>query len=480
MAKKKPDKAQVATEASGRVRTLTTISYANMVNAGDTQLVSNLWPQIMGSTINPGPAALGGMFTASRILQSVTAPAWGWWSDRYSRRRILSIGCFIWAVFTIMTGLASQSIDLLVWQLLMGVGLAVIVPTTQSLVADYYPPQKRGKAFGILGLAGLLGAIFGTIFATGVAGLGEITLLGLTIESWRFVLFTWGLLSLFTGVVVLLFAKDPLRGGLEPELTKVLTQQKAERYKVKRSDYKKILTNRTFVLILVQGVAGSIPWTGLLFLITWLQYVGFESLTSGIILAFMILGTAMGNLFGGLIGDRAARWRPRSGRILIAQISVFSGIPMTYVMFLLIPMRMDSIILYTLAGAFTGFLISWCSNACNSPIFSEIFEPEIRSTVYSVDTMIEGSAGAIGTLLVGALAEIFFGYKPVPPNVVISTLPEAIRIPNALALSNAMFLTAFIPWTLCLIFYTFVYKTYPRDIEKMRKKLERRGKELER
>jgi hypothetical protein len=338
--------------------------------------------------------------------------------------------------------------------------------------------RREAKPSEILGLGGLLGAIIGTVFATGVAGLGNISLLGLVIEGWRLVLLLWGLLSLFTGLVVLLFAKDPLRGGLEPELVKVLTQEKAQKYKVKRSDYK-ILTNRTFALTLVQGVAGSVPWTGLLFLVTWLQYVGFESLTSGIILAFMILGTAMGNLFGGLVGDRAARWRPKSGRIIIAQISVFSGIPMTYVMFLLIPMSTNSILLYTIAGALTGFLRSWCSNACNSPIFSEIFEPEIRSSVYSVDTMIEGSAGAMGTLIVGALAEIFFGYKPVPSGVEIYTLPAAVRIPNALALSNAMFFVAFVPWTLCLIFYTLVYYAYPRDAEKLRKTLEQRKKEIE-
>jgi len=478
LSKKKPSKSEPQLKAPSRVRTLSTISFANLVNAGDTAMIPQLYPQIQSSKINPGLAELGGMYTASRMLQSLMAPVWGWWSDRSSRRRVLSIGCFIWGLFTILTGLAVQTIDLLIWQLFTAVGLAVIVPTTQSLVADYYPPEKRGKSFGILGLGGLFGAIVGVIFATSVAGFAEVTVFGYTTEGWRLVLIVWGIASFLTGTIVLIFSKDPLRGGLEPELVKALTLQKAERYRAKRSDYRKILTNRTFALILVQGVVGSIPWTGLLFLVTWLQFIGFDSGTSGIVLAMMIVGTALGTLFGGIIGDRAARWRPRSGRILIAQISVFSGIPMTFVMFLLIPMNTSSILLYTVAGALTGFLISWCANGCNSPIFSEIFEPEIRSTVYSVDTMIEGSAGAVGTFLVGLVAEAF-GYIRVPEGVLISSLPDAVKAVNMLALAQAMFLIAFIPWALCLIFYTFVYRTYPGDAENLRNKMEHRRKELE-
>jgi MFS family permease len=465
------------TRVHGRGRSQATVSVANMVNSADTQLLSNLYPQV-GASLGLGLAQLGAATTVRAILQSTTAPIWGWWGDKHSRRRILSVGCFAWAVFTILTGLALPHLylDLVLWQALTGVGLAVLAPTAQSIIADYYPPDRRGKAFGIWGLGGLLGAIFGTIFATALAGT-QVAVLGFTVEGWRFVFVGWGVLSILMGLIVIVFSRDPLRGGLEPELVKTLTAEKAARYKPKKSDYKRILTNRTFLLILLQGVAGSMPWTGLLFIITWLQYVGFEPLTSGIVLAFMMLGTALGNVFGGIIGDRASRWRPRSGRIVIAQISVFSGIPMTYVMFVLIPMQTSSMLLYMLSGAFTGFLISWCGGGCNSPIFSEIFEPEIRSSVYAVDTLVEGSVGALGTFLVGAIAEIVFGYQT--PTVEIPSLPPAVRATNMLAISRAMFFIAFVPWTLCLIFYTLVYLTYPRDAEKLRKTMEQRKKEIE-
>jgi MFS family permease len=470
-------KAKEQMKVHGRRRTQGTISFANMVNSADTQLLSNLYPQV-GPSLGVGAAQLGAATTVRAILQSTTAPVWGWFSDRHSRRRLLSIGCFFWSAFTILTGFVVPHVyfDLLLWQALTGVGLAVLIPTTQSIIADYYPPDRIGKAFGIWGLMGLVGAIFGTIFATAMAD-AKVEILGFTIEGWRFVFIGWGFLSIFLGLVVAAFSKDPLRGGLEPELVKALTAEKAARYKAKGSDYKRILTNRTFLLILLQGVVGSMPWTGLLFIITLLQYVGFEPLTSGIVLAFMMVGTAFGNVFGGIIGDRASKWRPRSGRIVIAQISVFSGIPMTYVLFILIPMQTSSVLLYVLSGAFTGFLISWCGGGCNSPIFSEIFEPEIRSSVYAVDTLVEGSVGAMGTFLVGAIAEVVFGYQT--PTVEISSLPPAIRTMNMLALSRAMFFVAFIPWTLCLIFYTFVYFTYPRDAEKLRKAMEQRGREIE-
>jgi len=47
------------------------------------------------------------------------------------------------------------------------------------------------------------------------------------------------------------------------------------------------------------------------------------------------------------------------------------------------------------------------------------------------------------------------------------------------ALAQGMFIVALISWILCLLFYTFVYKTYPGYAEKIREILELRRKELE-
>lgn len=70
---------------------------------------------------------------------------------------------------------------------------------------------------------------------------------------------------------------------------------------------------------------------------------------------------------------------------------------------------------------------------------------------------------------------MFFGYQTPPLGTEISSLPAAIRTRNMMALAYGMFLVALIPWTLCLILYTLVYKTYPKDAEKMRKILANRG-----
>jgi len=209
--------------------------------------------------------------------------------------------------------------------------------------------------------------------------------------------------------------------------------------------------------------------------VLWWEYMGFDPLTAGLMFSLVAIGAAVGNLMGGWIGDKAAKWRPNSGRIIISQISVFSGIPLTYVIFILIPATTDSMFLYIVLGAITGLLISWCS-AQNYTIFSEVFEPEIRSTVYSVDRVFEGSVASLGTVIVGFIAGLL-GY--VAPSVALDQLPHAVLVTNTTALGQGMFIAAVIPWILCLIFYTFVYKTYPGDREKTRQVLEKRRLELE-
>jgi hypothetical protein len=52
-------------------------------------------------------------------------------------------------------------------------------------------------------------------------------------------------------------------------------------------------------------------------------------------------------------------------------------------------------------------------------------------------------------------------------------------VADVTALAQGMFIVALISWIPCLLFYTFVYRTYPSDAEKIRRTLEQRRKELE-
>ena len=52
-----------------------------------------------------------------------------------------------------------------------GVGLSLVIPNGQSLIADYYEDLDRGKAFGALYLTGAVGAMLGTVFATNISAL---------------------------------------------------------------------------------------------------------------------------------------------------------------------------------------------------------------------------------------------------------------------------------------------------------------------
>jgi hypothetical protein len=55
----------------------------------------------------------------------------------------------------------------LTWAL-NGVGLALMIPNAQSMVADYYAADSRGKAFGMMGLTSATGAMVGALYATNI------------------------------------------------------------------------------------------------------------------------------------------------------------------------------------------------------------------------------------------------------------------------------------------------------------------------
>jgi branched-chain amino acid transport system ATP-binding protein len=125
-------------------------------------------------------------------------------ADRGSRSRLTLIGAGVWAVFSFVTGLAWVLWALAVARAGSGIGKAVVDPTHNSLIADYYAPEHRNKVFAFHRSANVLGQIVGPI----VAGLIAYQF------GWRwpFIIFAVPTAIL---VVVGLRMKEPIRGAHE-------------------------------------------------------------------------------------------------------------------------------------------------------------------------------------------------------------------------------------------------------------------------
>jgi MFS family permease len=445
-----------------RTATQVLINTVNTIDNADGNVMAALYDSIQ-IDLQFSTEQLGGITTARALLQAISTPLWGYLADKFSRKLILAIGCMIWGIFTVILGILNGFWGMFFVRAFTGLGLAVIFPTAQSLVSDFFPKSKRGRAFGMLGLTTVLGAIVGTLFATLLShsynpDTDEVIrneIFGMA--GWRFVFIVVGAFSILLGIIVLIFGKDPKRGISDGT---TVTQTK-----ITWKDYKTILTNKTFVLIVLQGVAGTIPWNSMLFIVFWLIEIGFDPLKAGISFSMVAIGAAAGNLFGGYIGDRAAKWNPDKGRVMIAQISVFAGIPMMLLIFYIVPrfvigsMGLNGLLwLFIAIGIVTGFLISWSAPAANNPIFSELFEPRIRGSAFAIDRLFEGSIAASGTYIVALFANRLFNYS--------DAVVDKGSTTNILALSNALLIATIVPWVICLLIYSFVYFSYPKDRDK--------------
>lgn len=129
--------------------------------------------------------------------------------DRYGRRGALQIGFVIFGLGSLVSALATSVDQLIATRALMGVGGALIMPATLSIITNVFPAGERGRAIGVWsGVAGLGGA------------LGPLTG-GFLVEH-----FYWGsvflvnipivVLGILAGALIIPTSKDPQASKLDP------------------------------------------------------------------------------------------------------------------------------------------------------------------------------------------------------------------------------------------------------------------------
>ena len=140
-------------------------------------------------------------------------------SDRHSRRAIIAIGISLWSLATVCCGLARTYAQLFLARVGVGVGEAALTPAAYSMIADYFPADRLGRAIGVYatgvflgaGLAMVLGGLVVELVAA--AGAVRVPLLG-TLFPWQLTFVAVGLPGLLLSLVLFVTVREPARRGL--------------------------------------------------------------------------------------------------------------------------------------------------------------------------------------------------------------------------------------------------------------------------
>jgi len=87
----------------------------------------------------------------------------GWLAERYGARRVLAVGVVIWSVATLLTGIATGVITLLLLRLLLGLGESTAFPSVSKALASEIPVSQLGLANGVMSFGYLAGPAIGTL-----------------------------------------------------------------------------------------------------------------------------------------------------------------------------------------------------------------------------------------------------------------------------------------------------------------------------
>lgn len=164
-----------------RNRILLVLFLGVLMGALDIAIVAPALPSIK-LYFGVGDRILAWTFTIYVLFNLIGTPLMAKLSDKYGRRSIYILDVVLFAVGSLIVALSPQKGFgvLLAGRALQGFGAGGIFPVASAVIGDTFPPEKRGRALG------LIGAVFGLAFIVGPI-LGGV-ILSVTTWQWLFLI----------------------------------------------------------------------------------------------------------------------------------------------------------------------------------------------------------------------------------------------------------------------------------------------------
>ena len=101
------------------------------------------------------------VITAYAIGNVIVVPMTSWLSQQFGRRNYFAASIMIFTVFSFLCGNATGIWELVIFRFLQGVGGGALLVTSQTIITESYPIEKRGMAQAIYGLGVIIGPTLG-------------------------------------------------------------------------------------------------------------------------------------------------------------------------------------------------------------------------------------------------------------------------------------------------------------------------------
>jgi MFS transporter, DHA2 family, multidrug resistance protein len=136
------------------------VSLAAFMEVLDTSIANVALPYIAGGLAASNSQSTW-VLTSYLAANAVVLPISGWLAVRFGRKRFFTLCIVLFTVSSVLCGSAPSLSVLILFRALQGAGGGGLQPMAQAILADTFPPQKRGLAFALYGITAVMAPTIG-------------------------------------------------------------------------------------------------------------------------------------------------------------------------------------------------------------------------------------------------------------------------------------------------------------------------------
>src|SRR6266702_8489302 len=160
----------------------------------------------MQGSLNAGTDEVTWVLTSYLVSNAIVLPMTGWLARMFGRKRFLITCITLFTIASFLCGAAPNLATLIFFRILQGAAGGALIPISQAIMMETFPPQQRGMAMAIFGV----GAMFGPIVGPALGG--WIT----DYMNWRWIFYINIPIGIVAVIMATTFIYDPAylkRGG---------------------------------------------------------------------------------------------------------------------------------------------------------------------------------------------------------------------------------------------------------------------------